>query len=75
MMIATTAFIGGETAAAGKKKGHASWRAQDQSKQHASERRSDFRGQPREGRFTPLQEHPKKSSQLRQESSSHHHPW
>ncbi|GJW11808.1 hypothetical protein Tco_1577635 [Tanacetum coccineum] len=27
MMIATTAFIRGETAAAGKKKGHASWRA------------------------------------------------
>ncbi|GJT66225.1 reverse transcriptase domain-containing protein [Tanacetum coccineum] len=32
MMIATTAFIRGETAAAGKKKGHTSWRAQDQSK-------------------------------------------
>ncbi|GJZ97020.1 reverse transcriptase domain-containing protein [Tanacetum coccineum] len=44
MMIATTAFIRGEAAAAGKKKGHASWRAQDQSKRHASERRSDFRG-------------------------------
>ncbi|GJZ14226.1 reverse transcriptase domain-containing protein, partial [Tanacetum coccineum] len=29
MMIATTAFIRGEAAAAGKKKGHASWRAQD----------------------------------------------
>ncbi|GJQ92944.1 reverse transcriptase domain-containing protein [Tanacetum coccineum] len=38
MMIATTAFIRGEAAAAGKKKGHASWRAQDQSKRHASER-------------------------------------
>ncbi|GKE55866.1 reverse transcriptase domain-containing protein, partial [Tanacetum coccineum] len=43
MMIATTAFILGEAAAAGKKKGHASWRAQDQSKRHALERRSDFR--------------------------------
>ncbi|GKB46358.1 hypothetical protein Tco_0897111, partial [Tanacetum coccineum] len=29
MMIAITAFIRGEAAAAGKKKGHASWRAQD----------------------------------------------
>ncbi|GJT83965.1 reverse transcriptase domain-containing protein, partial [Tanacetum coccineum] len=38
MMITTTAFIRGEVAAACKKKGHASWRAQDQSK-----RRSDFR--------------------------------
>ncbi|GKD54401.1 reverse transcriptase domain-containing protein [Tanacetum coccineum] len=63
MMIATTAFIRGEAAAAGKKKGHASWRAQDQSKRHASERRSDFQGQPREGRgssrFTPLTRTPK----------------
>ncbi|GKE11156.1 hypothetical protein Tco_1414707, partial [Tanacetum coccineum] len=32
MMIATTAFIRGEATAAGKKKGHASWRAHDQSK-------------------------------------------
>ncbi|GKC80229.1 hypothetical protein Tco_1131003 [Tanacetum coccineum] len=40
MMIATTAFIRGETAAAGKKKGHTSWRAQDQSKLNASERRT-----------------------------------
>ncbi|GKD98113.1 reverse transcriptase domain-containing protein [Tanacetum coccineum] len=43
MMIATTAFIRGKVVAAGKKKGHASWRAQDQSKRHASEWRSDFR--------------------------------
>ncbi|GJV23745.1 reverse transcriptase domain-containing protein [Tanacetum coccineum] len=42
IMIATTAFIRGEVAAAGKKKGHASWRAHDESKRHASERRSDF---------------------------------
>ncbi|GJV09987.1 reverse transcriptase domain-containing protein [Tanacetum coccineum] len=63
MMITTTAFIQGEAAAAGKKKGHTSWRTQDQSKRHASERRSDFRGQPREGRgsskFTPLTRTPK----------------
>ncbi|GJR22124.1 reverse transcriptase domain-containing protein [Tanacetum coccineum] len=44
IMIATIAFIRGEAAAAGKKKGHASWRAQDQSKRNASERRSDFLG-------------------------------
>ncbi|GJW45872.1 reverse transcriptase domain-containing protein [Tanacetum coccineum] len=44
MMIATIAFIRGEAAAAGKKKGHAPWRAQEQSKRQASERRSDFRG-------------------------------
>ncbi|GKA84417.1 hypothetical protein Tco_0806012 [Tanacetum coccineum] len=66
MMITTTAFIRGEVAAAGKKKGHTSWRTQYQSKQHDLKRRSDFRGQPRDGRgsskFTPLQEHPKKSS-------------
>ncbi|GKC42281.1 reverse transcriptase domain-containing protein [Tanacetum coccineum] len=63
MMIATTAFIRGEAAAAGKKKGQTSWRAQEQSKRHASERRSDFRSQPREGRgssrFTPLTRTPK----------------
>ncbi|GJX75648.1 reverse transcriptase domain-containing protein [Tanacetum coccineum] len=44
MMIATTAFIRGEAAAAGKKKGHASWKAQDQSKRHASERSSGTEG-------------------------------
>ncbi|GJY98517.1 reverse transcriptase domain-containing protein [Tanacetum coccineum] len=63
MMIATTAFIRGEAAAAGKKKGRTSWRSHDQSKWHASERRSDFRGQPREGRgsskFTSLTRTPK----------------
>ncbi|GKC70615.1 reverse transcriptase domain-containing protein [Tanacetum coccineum] len=36
MMITTTAFIRGEAAAAGKKKGHTSWTTQDQSKRHAS---------------------------------------
>ncbi|GJW10702.1 reverse transcriptase domain-containing protein [Tanacetum coccineum] len=63
MMIATTAFIRGEAAATGKKKGHTSWRAHEQSKRHASERRSDFRGQPKEGRgssmFTLLTRTPK----------------
>ncbi|GJR11973.1 reverse transcriptase domain-containing protein [Tanacetum coccineum] len=72
MMITTTAFIRGEAAAAGKKKGHTSWRTQDQSKRHGSEQRSDFQGQPRDGRgsskFTPLQEHPKKSSRPKQKS-------
>nr|GEW42694.1 hypothetical protein [Tanacetum cinerariifolium] len=50
MMITTIAFIRGEAAATGKKKGHTSWRTQDQSKRHTLEKRSDFRGQPREGR-------------------------
>ncbi|GJZ08958.1 reverse transcriptase domain-containing protein [Tanacetum coccineum] len=44
MMIITTAFIRGEAAAASKKKGHSSWKSQDQSKWHAPERKSDFRG-------------------------------
>ncbi|GJQ98336.1 hypothetical protein Tco_0009475 [Tanacetum coccineum] len=44
MMTVTTAFIRGEVAAASKKKGHLSWKSKDQSKRHASERRSDFRG-------------------------------
>nr|GEX34187.1 reverse transcriptase domain-containing protein [Tanacetum cinerariifolium] len=44
MMIATTAFIRGEAAAASKKKGHVSWKSQDQSKRHTSDKRSDFRG-------------------------------
>nr|GEU80153.1 hypothetical protein [Tanacetum cinerariifolium] len=42
MMITTTAFIRGEAVAAGKKKGHTSWRTQDQPKRHTSEKRSDF---------------------------------
>nr|GEW72240.1 hypothetical protein [Tanacetum cinerariifolium] len=44
MMITTVAFIREEAVAAGKKKGHTSWRTQDQSKRHTSEKRSDFRG-------------------------------
>ncbi|GKB40796.1 reverse transcriptase domain-containing protein [Tanacetum coccineum] len=42
IMTVTTAFIRGETAAASKKKGHASWKPQDQPKRHVSERKSDF---------------------------------
>ncbi|GKG18720.1 hypothetical protein Tco_0373018, partial [Tanacetum coccineum] len=42
MMIVTTAFIQGETAATSKKKGHAPWKLQDQPKRHASEQKSDF---------------------------------
>ncbi|GKD76369.1 reverse transcriptase domain-containing protein, partial [Tanacetum coccineum] len=79
MMITTTTFIRGEAAAAGKKKGYTSCSTQDQSKRHGSERMSDFRGQPRDGRgsskFTPLQEHPKKSSRPKQESSNRHPLW
>ncbi|GJY88156.1 reverse transcriptase domain-containing protein [Tanacetum coccineum] len=63
MMTTTTAFIRGETAAASKKKVHTPWKPQDQSKRHTSERRSDFRNQPRDGRgsnkFTPLNRTPK----------------
>nr|GEZ99665.1 hypothetical protein [Tanacetum cinerariifolium] len=47
MMITTTAFIRGEATDARKKKGHASWKPQDQSKRHSSDKRSDFRGHPR----------------------------
>ncbi|GKE38049.1 reverse transcriptase domain-containing protein [Tanacetum coccineum] len=42
MMTVTTTFIRGETAAASKKKGHASWKPQDQSKRHVFEQKSDF---------------------------------
>nr|GEV92974.1 reverse transcriptase domain-containing protein [Tanacetum cinerariifolium] len=44
MMITTTAFIRGEAAAASKKKDHVSWKPQDQSKRHTSDKRSGFRG-------------------------------
>ncbi|GJT03018.1 hypothetical protein Tco_0824187 [Tanacetum coccineum] len=63
MMTITTTFIRGEAAAASKKKGHLSWKSQDHSKRQATERKSDFRSQPREGRgssrFTPLIKTPK----------------
>nr|GFB36220.1 reverse transcriptase domain-containing protein [Tanacetum cinerariifolium] len=63
MMITTTAFIRGEAAAASKKNGHVSWKAQDQSKRQNSDKRSDFQGHSREGRgsnrFTPLSRTPK----------------
>nr|GEX22871.1 reverse transcriptase domain-containing protein [Tanacetum cinerariifolium] len=62
MMIATTAFICGEAAAASKKKGHMSWKPQDQSKKH-TDKRPDFRGHSRDSRganqFTPLTRTPK----------------
>ncbi|GKB09195.1 hypothetical protein Tco_0837507 [Tanacetum coccineum] len=71
MMIPTTAFIRGEAhRCLAKIKGHASWKAQDQSKRHTSERRSDFRSQEKDEGLTglpPLQEHPKKYSRLKQE--------
>nr|GEV16135.1 reverse transcriptase domain-containing protein [Tanacetum cinerariifolium] len=47
MMIATTAFIRGEAVTASKKKGHGSWKPQDQSKKHAN-KRPDFRGHSRD---------------------------
>ncbi|GKB62263.1 hypothetical protein Tco_0918449 [Tanacetum coccineum] len=47
MMTTTTTFIRGETAVASKKKVHAPWKPQDQSKRHTSKRRSDFRNQPK----------------------------
>nr|GEU38146.1 reverse transcriptase domain-containing protein [Tanacetum cinerariifolium] len=63
MMITITAFIRGEVAVASKKKGHASWKAQDQYKRQNSDKRSGFRGHSREGRgsnrFTPLTRTPK----------------
>nr|GEW80326.1 reverse transcriptase domain-containing protein [Tanacetum cinerariifolium] len=40
MMITTTAFIRGEAAAASKKKGHVSWKPQDQSKRHSADKRT-----------------------------------
>nr|GEY27407.1 reverse transcriptase domain-containing protein [Tanacetum cinerariifolium] len=46
---------GREAAAASKKKGHAFWKPQDQSKRHSSDKRSDFRGHPRgKGGLTDL---------------------
>ncbi|GKF81749.1 hypothetical protein Tco_0240351 [Tanacetum coccineum] len=55
--------IRGEVVAASKKKGHALCKSQDQPKRHASDRKSDFRGQSRKGRgsnrFTPLTRTPK----------------
>nr|GEU66129.1 reverse transcriptase domain-containing protein [Tanacetum cinerariifolium] len=62
MMIADTAFIRGEAATASKKKGHVSWKPQDQSKRH-TDKMPDFRGHSRDGRgatrFTPLTRTPK----------------
>ncbi|GJZ72127.1 reverse transcriptase domain-containing protein [Tanacetum coccineum] len=65
MMTATTTFIQGETAAASKKKVHTTWKSQDQPKRHTSERRPDFRNQPKDGRgsnkFNPLTRTPKEN--------------
>ncbi|GJX47490.1 reverse transcriptase domain-containing protein [Tanacetum coccineum] len=62
MMITTAAFIRGKIVAASKKKVHTPWKPRDQSKWHTSERRFDFRNQPRDGRgsskFTPLNRTP-----------------
>nr|GEW15227.1 reverse transcriptase domain-containing protein [Tanacetum cinerariifolium] len=70
IMITTTAFIRGEAVAASKKKAHTLWRTQDQSKRQILEKRSDFRGHPREGRgssrFTRLQGRQKKFLRPRQ---------
>nr|GFC42727.1 reverse transcriptase domain-containing protein [Tanacetum cinerariifolium] len=62
MMIATTAFIRGEAAAANKKKSHMSWKPHDQSKKH-TDKRPNFRSHSRDGkganRFTLLTRTPK----------------
>ncbi|GKE68539.1 hypothetical protein Tco_1526611, partial [Tanacetum coccineum] len=52
MLIATTAFIRGETAVASKNKCYTSWKPQDQPKRHVVEQKSDFRGkdQPKVGK-------------------------
>nr|GEY91480.1 reverse transcriptase domain-containing protein [Tanacetum cinerariifolium] len=47
MMIATIAFIRVEATAASKKKGHVSWKTEDQSKRH-TDKRPDFRGHSRD---------------------------
>nr|GFC76188.1 reverse transcriptase domain-containing protein [Tanacetum cinerariifolium] len=78
MMIATTAFIRGEAAAANKRKGRMSWKPQDQSKKH-TDKRLDFRGHSRDGRganrFTSSLEHQRKYQRPRQINSNRHHPW
>nr|GEW45116.1 reverse transcriptase domain-containing protein [Tanacetum cinerariifolium] len=50
MMTATVDFIRRETAAASKKKAHTPWKLHDQPKRQNSERRSNFRNQPKDGR-------------------------
>ncbi|GJV70135.1 reverse transcriptase domain-containing protein [Tanacetum coccineum] len=65
MMTATTAFIRGKAAAVSKKKGHTSWKPQDQPKQHVLEKKSISGGSKgkRYGRFLagvyPLTKTPK----------------
>ncbi|GJY00007.1 hypothetical protein Tco_0357025 [Tanacetum coccineum] len=55
MTITTIAFIRGEAAAAGKKKGHTSWRTHDQSKWHASERSEAGKFKPPPPMVTPAE--------------------
>nr|GEX55610.1 reverse transcriptase domain-containing protein [Tanacetum cinerariifolium] len=63
IMTITVTFIRGKAAATSKKKVHTSWKSHDQPKRQNSERRSDFKSQPRDGRgsnkFTPLTRMPK----------------
>nr|GEZ87181.1 reverse transcriptase domain-containing protein [Tanacetum cinerariifolium] len=51
MMIATSAFIRGEATATSKKKGHVSWKPQDQSKRY-TDKRPDFRATTSLTRFS-----------------------
>ncbi|GKB42563.1 reverse transcriptase domain-containing protein [Tanacetum coccineum] len=78
MMTTTTAFIRGETAAASKKKVYTPWKPHDQSKRYTSERRSDFRNQPRDGqgsnKFTPLNRTPKEIFAAESEKFKPPHP-
>nr|GEX01450.1 reverse transcriptase domain-containing protein [Tanacetum cinerariifolium] len=79
MMITTTAFIQGEAVTTSKKKGHASWRTQDQSKRKNSKKRSTSKiSQWKEGILASLpllQGHQKKFSRPRLKSSSRRHLW
>ncbi|GJZ44312.1 reverse transcriptase domain-containing protein [Tanacetum coccineum] len=63
MMTAPDFLTGRRTAPTKRKSSHTPWKSQDQSKRHTSERRSDFRNQPKDGRgsnkFTPLTRTPK----------------
>nr|GEW54378.1 reverse transcriptase domain-containing protein [Tanacetum cinerariifolium] len=74
MMITIAAFLRGEADAASKKKDHVSWKPQDQSKRHTSDKRSSFRGHSREGkgsnRFTPSPERRKKSWRPKQKETA-----
>nr|GFD57185.1 reverse transcriptase domain-containing protein [Tanacetum cinerariifolium] len=60
MIIATTAFIRGEAVAASKKKGHVSWKLQDQSKRHTDKRPDSEVTQRTEGGLTDLPPSPRR---------------